>query len=368
MIYLDHNATTFTHPQVLEKIQPLFAKQLGNASSVHQLGREAKGIIESARFQVAQTLTVSPRNLVFCSSATEAIHLGICGFLAPGDRVLVTQAEHPAIWGALAQAQAKIDILPLDQYGRISIDQLKASIQPDTKLVIMMAVQNEIGNIYPIEQISKAIHPIPLFCDGVQALGKIPFAPEKLGCAMSVFSGHKIGGLIGCGVLWTKPGLILKSYISGGAQERGRRAGTENTIAITAFAQACSLIPQRLIQMQDVAFKRDYLQKTLLDRFPDLCIHGDVENRVPNTLALRLDGLDGELVLQALDLKGICISSGSACSSGALEPSKILLALGLSAKQAKCGLRISLGVQTTQEEIDIFIETLIQIAQKLRLN
>jgi cysteine desulfurase len=368
MIYLDHNATTFPSPSVLEKVQSQLSTHLGNPSSVHQQGRMARGIIEQSRLAVANALAVSSRNLTFCSSATEAIHLALCGFLLPHDHVLVSAVEHPAIWGALEICRADVEIIPVDEHGKIDPQWIVQSIRKETKLVIVMAGQNEIGNLYPIEQIAKAIAPVPLFCDGVQALGKVPFYPEKMGCAMSVFSGHKIGGLLGCGVLWTKPGIILKPYLAGGAQERGRRAGTENTLAITAFAQACAILPERLTQMQEVAKQRDWLIKTLQQRLPSIIIHGDQESHLPNTISCRVDGIDGELCLQALDLKNVCISSGSACSSGALEPSKVLKALGLTDKQARSGLRISLGIQSTWSELEAFVEIFCAVASQLRLS
>ena len=368
MIYLDHNATTFPSPTVLQKVQAQLSTPLGNPSSVHQQGRMAKGIIEQSRLTVAKALQVSNRNLTFCSSATEAIHLALCGFLSARDHVLVSAVEHPAVWGALEVIGAEIEIIPVDSQGKIDPKVITAKIRKDTKLVIVMAGQNEIGNLYPIEAIAKAIAPIPLFCDGVQALGKVPFYPEKLGCAMSVFSGHKIGGILGCGVLWTKPGIILKPYMAGGAQERGRRAGTENTLAITAFAEACAILPDRLTQMEEVAKQRDWLIQSLQSKLPKIIIHGDLDLRLPNTISCRIDGLDGELCLQALDLKQVCLSSGSACSSGALEPSKVLKALGLTDIQARSGLRISLGIQTTWHELERFVTLFCDVVAQLKLN
>jgi cysteine desulfurase len=227
-----------------------------------------------------------------------------------------------------------------------------------------MAAQNEIGNVYPVRVVADAVAPVPVLCDAVQAFGKLPLSVADLGAALVVVSSHKIGGPPGAGALWTR--LDLRPLLAGGPQERGRRAGTENVPALVGFGVAAAALPERLAAMPRVAALRDRLERELLARVPGLRVHGDREARLPNTLSFRVDGLEGDLLLAALDLEGIRLSSGSACSSGSVEPSPVLRALGLDEAAARGGLRASLGPETTDAEIDRLLDLLPALAARAR--
>ena len=367
LVYLDENATATPYPPALESMYQWMQLGPSNASSVHQAGRRGRGAIEKSRRSVAHALGVNARHLTFCSGATEGIHQIILGHLKPQDHVIVSAVEHPAVWGALKRADVEYSIVPVNDVGEINPEDFRKAIQPNTRLGIMMYAQNEIGTCYPIQQVAQVLGDIPLLCDAVQAWGKIPLNLEESGAQFAVVSGHKIGGPMGVGCIWCKGGSALTPLLQGGAQERGRRAGTENIAAIVGLGVAAEAIESRLSVMDQVQKYKADLQTRLSEACPELQFVGTPSSphSLPNTLCMVHPGLMGDLMLQRLDLMGVCISSGSACSSGALEPSPILIAMGLDKTLAKSGLRVSLGPSTTEQDLDRFMEVFVPLCIEL---
>ncbi|MEZ4467831.1 MAG: cysteine desulfurase family protein, partial [bacterium] len=316
----------------------------GNPSSVHAAGRRARAAVEAARRQVAQAVGVAPGELIFTSGATEALHLAILGAVPRGGHVVVSAVEHPAVFGACAVAEARVSVVPVDGAGRLLPADVAAAVRPDTALVAVMAAQNELGTLYPVAEIARAVG-APLLCDAAQALGRVPVDLPSLGAALAVFSAHKLGGPAGAGALWVRPGMALRPTLAGGPQERGRRAGTEAVAALVGFGAAAALVPRRLAGMAGVVALRDRLEAGLA-AMPGVIFHGNQGVRLPNTSAWRFEGVMGDVLLAALDLEGFCLSSGSACSAGAVEPSPVLRALGLGPAEAGGGLRASSGPRT----------------------
>lgn len=363
-IYLDHNATAPLAPAAARACAAWLAGPPGNPSSVHQAGRRARAALEAARRQVAGALGVAPGELVFTSGATEALHLAIGGLVPPGGHVVASAVEHPAVFGACAVAGAEVTRVPVDAAGRLDPAAVAAAVRPDTALVAVMAAQNELGNVYPVADIAARVG-APLLCDAVQAFGRVPLRLPALGAAVAVVSSHKIGGPAGAGALWIAPGRRLRPVIAGGPQERGRRGGTEPTLALVGFGAAAEAVPARLAGMPAVAALRDRLRAGL-SALPGVIFHGDQEVRLPNTVAWRFDGVPGDVLLAALDLEGFCLSSGSACAAGAVEPSPVLTALGLPAAAAGQGLRASLGPENTAAEVDALLAVLPRLVARVR--
>jgi cysteine desulfurase len=363
-IYLDHNASALPLPAAVDAAAAWLARG-GNPSSVHARGRAARAAVERGRRQIASAVGASPGAVVLTSGATEALHLAIGGLLEPGDHVVVSAVEHPAVFGACRAARAEVSIVAVDAAGRLSPSAFAAACRPETRLVVAMAAQNEVGTVYPTAEIAAAVAPHPLLCDAVQAWGRIPFDVGRSGAALAVLSSHKIGGPRGAGALWVRDGVALRPWLDGGPQERGRRAGTEDVAAIAGFGVAAEAVCGRLAAMSDVARRRDRLADALA-AIPGFVEHGDPGARLPNTLAGRIDGVEGEALLAALDLEGIEISSGSACSAGSVLPSPVLLAHGLDAERARQGLRFSLGPETTDAEIERVATLLPRLVERIR--
>lgn len=360
MIYLDHNATAVPLPAAAA----LAAEWLGrpaNPSSVHRAGRAARAAVERARRQLAAAIGGMPRGVVFTSGATEALHLAVAGLAGRGAHVVTSAVEHPALYGAAAVAGAEVTRVAVDAGGRLDVDAVVAACRPDTALVAVMRAQNELGVLYPVAEIARRVAPIPVVCDAVQAVGKVPVDVATLGAAAVAISGHKIGAPPGVGALYLAPGVDLAPMLAGGPQERGRRAGTENVAGVVALGAAAAALDDRLAAMPAVAARRARITHALRAALPWVD-HG--VGGLPNTLAGRVEGVDGDVLLAALDLEGICLSSGAACSAGGLEPSPVLLALGLSPAEARGGLRISLGPETRDDEVDRFIEIFVRVAQR----
>ncbi len=369
MIFFDHNATTTPWPAAADAAAAWLRAGPANASSVHAAGRRARAAIEAARRQVAQALGATAADLVFTSGATEALHLAILGRVPAGGHVVASAVEHPAVFGACAVAGARVTRVPVDGEGRLAVADVLAAIEPRTALVAVMAAQNEIGTIFPVADIARAVAPVPVLCDAVQAWGKVPLDVRALGCALAVVSGHKIGAPSGVGVLWAPRALALRPTLAGGPQERGRRAGTENLPAIVGLGVAATeAVAASLTATHAVAARRARL-RAALTTLPGLRFHGAAggpADMLPNTLAFRVDGLPGDELLQALDLEGICLSSGSACAAGALEPSSVLRALGLATEEARGGLRLSLGRDNTDAEVERFIDVFPRLVARAR--
>lgn len=362
LAYLDHNASAPLCRPAAEAMRAWLDAPPGNPSSVHRLGRQARAAVERARRQVAGALGVVPGELVFTSGATEALHLGIAGLVPRGGHVVTSAVEHPATFGALATIEAEVTRVAVDAQGRLDPAAVIAAVRPDTALIVCMAAQNEIGARYPIETIAAAAD-VPVLCDAVQAVGRVDL--DLTGCTAAVISSHKIGGPHGVGALWVAPGKTLRPVIAGGPQERGRRAGTENVPGLMGFGAAAAALDARRAAMPRVQALRDRFEAGL-DAIPGAVVHARDATRLPNTSAFRFEGVPGDVLLAALDLEGYCLSSGSACSAGAIEPSPTLLALGLDATAARGGLRLSLGPSNTAAEIEGCLALLPALVARIR--
>jgi len=365
-IYLDHNATAPLDAAVKVQMSKWTDGPRGNPSSVHGSGRRARAQVEKARRAVARSIGVDAAEITFTSGATEALHLGLRSFLKEGDHVVASAVEHPAVYGALALLGAEVTRVPCDDQGRYHTEDFLERIRPNTKLVVLMAAQNEIGNVYAVEEYAKAVAPVPLFCDAVQQYGRRSINVPHMGVQGLVVSAHKVGGPSGVGALWLPRTIGTNPLIGGGPQERGRRAGTENTLGIIGMGAAAERIEARCAEQPRLRALQEILADGLNSSIEGVIFHGDGENRLANTLNFRIEGVPGDLVLQALDLEGIEISSGSACSSGGLEPSSVLRALGLSALQARGGLRVSMGPETIQDDVEALLVVLPRIVTLIR--
>lgn len=363
-VYLDHNATAPLTPAARAAMVAWLTGPGGNPSSVHRLGRGARAAVEQARRQVAGALGVVPGELTFTSGATEALHLAVVGVVPPGGHVVASAVEHPALFGACAVAGARVTTVPVNGQGQLDPEAVARAVTPDTALVAVMAAQNEIGTLLPVAEVAVRVR-VPVLCDAAQAFGRIPLQFHALGCHLGVVSAHKLGGPQGAGALWVAPGFALRPWIAGGPQERGRRAGTEHVAALVGFGAAAAAVPERLAQMARVAALRDRFEAGLV-RLPGVCLHGDLQARLPNTSAWRFEGVPGDVLLEALDLEGFFLSGGSACSSGAVEPSPVLRALGLSAEEARGGLRASFGPENTEADVDGVLAVLPGLVARIR--
>lgn len=374
-IYLDNNATTRIHPAVLERLAEVSLNVYGNASSIHGEGQKARRALEEARERVAALIGAAPREVVFTSGGTEsnnaAIHGAVLSTRTPC-HIVTTSIEHPSVLEPvrdLATRGHQVAFVPPEGDGSVSLDRLAEAIRDDTRLVCVMLANNETGVLQPVRQLaglcrSRGIH---LHCDAVQGAGKVPLRVEDLGVDTLSISAHKMHGPKGIGALWVRTGTILDRHMSGGAQERRRRAGTENVPLAAGFAAAADLAREALTGMTSVADLRDLLESRIRERATDVQVNGSGP-RIPNTSNLRFHGVDGESLVIALDLAGVAVSTGSACSSGRTEPSHVLLEMGQSEQDAKSSLRFSLSRFTTVEEIDRTIHLLEELVPKNRKN
>ena len=345
---------------------PMMTEVYGNASSIHHFGQIARQKLDAARKQVAAMLGAEPQEIVFTSGGTEADNLAMFG-VATGGHAVTTTFEHPAVLAAAAQLDHTL--VPVDGRGMVDPDAVRAALRPNTKVISVMHANNEISTIQPIQEIARiaAEAGIPLHSDGVQAVGKIPVSVAGLGVAMYSISGHKIGAPKGVGALYVRKGTSLKAMMFGGRHERERRAGTENVAGAVALARAAQWIADYGdSENRRQGALRDRLEQSILDRIPDTRVNGAGSPRVPNTTNIRFDGIDSDALLIALDLKGFAVSSGAACSSGAPEPSHVLLAMGLSRLEARSSIRFSLGRSNTIEQVDALVEALVASVAHLR--
>ncbi|MBI4013644.1 MAG: cysteine desulfurase NifS [Candidatus Rokubacteria bacterium] len=373
-VYLDHNASTPVHPEVLAAMLPYFSEQYGNPSSIHGFGREARDAVEGAREEIAGFLGVAKEEFVFTSGGTESDNLAIKGVAhAQGQgHIITSQVEHHAVLRtceALERAGFTVTYLPVDGYGMVDPDQLRRAIQPDTILVSIMYANSEVGTIMPIAEIGRIAreHRIPFHTDAVQAFGKIPFTVGELGASLLSCSSHKVYGPKGLGGLYIRKGTRMVSIQHGGDHERRRRAGTENVPAIVGFAKAVAL---RARDMAEEAVRvrglRDRLWEGVRATVPEVRLNGHPTERLPGTLNLSFRGIEAESLILALDLKGIGASAGSACTSGSLEPSYVLTAMGVPAEWALGALRCSLGRSTSPEDIEWVLEVLPPAVERIR--
>jgi cysteine desulfurase len=376
-VYLDHNATTPVAPEVVEAMTRALRDVFGNASSVHAFGQQAKAALDDARGAVAALLSAEPSEVVFVASGTEADNLAVRGAAAiaepTGRRELIVSAiEHEAVLNtarALARRGWTVTTLPADARGLVSPDDLRARISDRTALVSVMHANNEVGTVQPIAALAAIAHEhgALMHTDAVQSAGKLPIDVTALGVDLLVLSAHKFYGPKGAGALWVRRGTRLVQQMTGGRQERSRRAGTENVPAIVGFGVAAHLARTRLTtEAARLEALRNRLEDAVLAAVPGTDVNGARQPRVPNTTNISFDRVEAESLLIALDLEGIAVSTGSACSSGTLEPSHVLTAMGLGPARSQSSLRFSLGNATTDAEIDRVVGVLPSIVEKLR--
>jgi len=381
--YLDYNSTTPVDREVLEAMLPYLAENFGNASSIHSPGQQARGAVDRARDSVAALLGAKPAEIVFTSGGTEADNLALFGVAAASTKtrkhIVTTAIEHHAVLNSCQELERQgIDVtyLPVGSNGVVDPQDIHRALRPETILISVMHANNELGTIQPVEEIGHIAAEADVYfhCDAVQAAGKLPLDVNRLGADLLSISAHKIYGPKGAGALYVRSGTPLTPQFHGGHHERDRRPGTENVPGIVGLGKAAELARIRLAgnnaasssELERIAALRDRLEERLLDEIPSVSVNGDAGRRVGNTSNLTFAGAGGESLVIALDLQGIACATGAACSSGAVEPSHVLLAIGLSADDARSSLRFSLGRNTTPEEIDYAIRVIPGVVERLR--
>jgi cysteine desulfurase len=371
--YLDNNATTPVLPDVFEAMRPYFSERFGNASSIHHHGQDTRAAVEQARDSVAALLNCRASEVIFTSGGTESDNLAIAGLTAPGDHVITSGVEHHAVLHAvkhLEKTGCEITFLPVDGRGLVDPDDVRRALRPNTRLVSIMMANNETGVLQPVEEVGEIAAEADLFfhTDAVQAAAKIPIDVARIGCDALSISGHKFHAPQGVGALYLRKGTRLQPLFHGGRHERSRRAGTENVPGIVGLGKAAELAAQGFERRDDqkLAALRDRLERGILSHIDEAGVNGDGAVRTPNTTNIYFDHIDGEPLVIALDLKGLSVSSGAACSSGAIEPSHVLTAMGLRPDRARASVRFSLGKQTTQEDIDFALELVPETVARLR--
>ena len=376
MIYLDNAATTKTAPEVVDAMLPYFSEYYGNASTIYSLGAESKKAMDHARQTIADSLGAKPEEIYFTAGGSEsdnwALKATAEAYASKGKHIITTKIEHHAILHTceyLEKRGFEITYLNVDRDGLISLDELKAAIRPDTILISVMFANNEIGTIEPIAEIGEIAkeHGVLFHTDAVQAYAQVPINVDEMHIDMLSASGHKLNGPKGIGFLYIRKGVKIRSFVHGGAQERSRRAGTENIPGIVGLGAAV----ERAMRIMDTKTRkeielRDYLIGRLENEIPHCWLNGHRTKRLPNNINFSFLFIEGESMLIMLDMKGICASSGSACTSGSLDPSHVLLAIGLKHEEAHGSLRLTLSEESTKEEMDIVAEEVTKIVQRLR--
>ena len=377
-VYLDNNATTPVLPEVLDAMRPYYAEHFGNASSIHHHGQETRAAVERARESVATLLGCRSAEIVFTSGGTEADNLAIFGLTQSGDHVITSTVEHHAVLNSckhLAGKGIEVTYLPVDGRGVVDPDDLRRALRPNTKLITIMYANNETGVIQPVEEFGKICAEADVYfhTDAVQAASKIPIRVRDIGCDLLSISGHKFHAPQGVGALYVRKGTTLEPLFYGGSHERSRRAGTENVPGIVGLGKAAELATKGLAKGEDrnTAALRDRLETAILGIVESAGVNGADLNgksvpRVPNTTNIYFDFIEGEALIIALDLKGLALSTGAACSSGAIEPSHVLTAMGLRPDRARASIRFSLGKQNTAEDVDFAIQLVPASVERLR--
>ncbi len=375
-IYVDHNATTPLDPRVLDEMLPFLRDDWGNPSSVHWAARGPKAALDQAREQVAALLNAAPLEIVFNSTGTEGDNHAIKGTALArkkkGNHIITTVVEHPAVMNTckyLEKEGFEVTYLKVDSLGMLDLDELRAAIRPETILITIMYANNETGVIFPIPEIGEIAREkgITFHTDAVQAVGKIPIDVKTLKVDLLTLSGHKLYGPKGTGALFVRRGVRLVPLLHGGHQERNRRGGTENVAGLVGLGKACDIARETMDEsVARMKALRDRLEKGLMEKIPDIKINGDPEKRLPNTANISFEYVEGESLLLNLDMRGVAASSGSACTSGSLEPSHVLLAMSLSHEMSHGSVRFSLGRHNTEEEIDYIVEIMPPIVERMR--
>ena len=373
-VYLDHNASTAVHPEVLQAMLPYFSERFGNASSVHGFGREAREGLETAREQIAGFLRVSKDEIVFTSGGTESDNLGIKGIAAAkrAGHIVTSQIEHHAVLRTCETLERQgftVTYLPVDEYGMVRPEDLEKAIRPDTILVSLMHANSEVGTLQPMKEIGRITrgHGVPLHVDAVQTFGKVPIDVDAFGIDLLSFSGHKIYGPKGVAGLYIRKGTRMAAVQHGGDHERRRRAGTENVAGLVGFGKAVEVRGREMAgEAVRLAGLRDKLWEGIRARVEEVCLNGHPTLRLPGTCNMCFRNVESESIVLCLDLKGIATSAGSACTSGSVEPSYVLVAMGLPLDWAMGSVRCSLGRSTTAEDIDYVLEAVVPLAAKLR--
>jgi cysteine desulfurase len=371
--YLDNNATTPLLPEVLEAMQPYFLEQFGNASSIHHHGQQTRAAVEKARESVADLIGARSSEIVFTSGGTEADNLAVFGLAKTGDHIITSTIEHHAVLNACKHLESmgcEVTYLRVNGEGLIDPDDLRRAIRANTKLVSIMWANNETGVIQPVAEIAKIAAEADVYfhTDAIQAAGKVRIDVREVGCDLLSVSGHKIHAPQGIGALYVRKGTLLQPMLYGGRHERSRRAGTENVPGIVALGKAAEIAKQGFDDgsVNRIRELRDRIQSTVLQQVDQTGVNSGSAPRTPNTTNIYFDCIEGEALVIALDLKGIAVSTGAACSSGAIEPSHVLVAMGLSADRARASLRFSLGKQNTEQEVDLLLNMLPATVSRLR--
>jgi len=363
-VYLDSNATTPLLPEVFEAMRPYFCEEFGNASSIHRHGQHTRAAVERARESVAKLLGCRAAEIVFTSGGTEGDNLAIFGLVRPGDHIIASQVEHHAVLNAcrrLEQRGWNVSYLRVNSEGLLDPDEVRRALTPNTKLISVMMANNETGVVQPIEEIGRIAAEADVYfhTDAVQATGKIPIDVKNIGCDLLSISGHKFHAPQGIGALYVRRGTLLEPLFFGGNHERQRRAGTENVPGIIGLGCAAEIAMRGFADgsVERIHELRDRLETGLLERIDAAGVNSGRAPRVPNTSNIYFDHIEGEAMVIALDLKGLAVSTGAACSSGAIEPSHVLTAMGLAPERARASIRLSLGKHNTSEDVDFALST-----------
>jgi cysteine desulfurase len=372
-VYLDNNATTPVLPEVIEAMRPYFAEHFGNASSIHHHGQETRAAVERARESLAALLGCRPSEVVFTSGGTEGDNLAISGLTRAGDHIISSTIEHHAVLNSCKHLEAmgcEVSYVPVDGRGLVDPDDVRRALRPNTRLITIMMANNETGVLQPVEEIGKIAAEADVYfhTDAVQAAGKVPIEVKRLGCDLLSISGHKLHAPQGVGAIYVGKGTVLQPMFYGGSHERSRRAGTENVPGIIGLGKAAELAREALERgdLAQMAAMRDRIEQTILSEIDATGVNGEGAPRVPNTTNIHFDYIEGEALVIALDLKGLAVSTGAACSSGAIEPSHVLTAMGLPPEIARASLRFSLGKQNTPDDIQFALDLVPQTVARLR--
>jgi cysteine desulfurase len=375
VIYADNNATTQVASEVLEEILPYFHDLYGNPSSMHSFGGQVAGKLREGREKVARLIGATPDEVLFTSCGTESDNTAIRAAIASHpdkQHIVTTRVEHPAVKNLcehLGRHGYRVTFLPVDRHGRLDLEHLRKVLSSDTAIVSIMWANNETGVLFPVEEIAQLVREMGsvFHTDAVQAVGKIPIDMGQIPVDMLSLSGHKLHAPKGIGALYVRKGTKFSPFLIGGHQEGGRRGGTENVASIIGLGKACELALEHLGEENErVKSLRDKLENSILKRIPSAMVNGDREHRLPNTTSISFEYVEGEAILLMMNEFGICASSGSACTSGSLEPSHVLRAMGVPFTAAHGSIRFSLSIYNTEEEIDFIIEKLPPIIERLR--